>query len=48
VQDAHITDGNAFSDEVVVDLNMLRTLVLNGVGEVVHDVDVVVVDGSAL
>jgi hypothetical protein len=48
VQDAHITDGNAFSDKVVVGLNMLRTLVLNGVGEVVHDADVVIVDGSAL
>jgi hypothetical protein len=32
VQDADITDGNTFSNEVEVDLDMLRTLVLNGVG----------------
>ncbi len=41
-------DGNAFPDEVEVDLDMLRTLVLNGVGEEVDDADVVAVDESAL
>jgi hypothetical protein len=38
VQDADITDGNTFPDEVEIDLNMLYTLVLNGVGGEVDDV----------
>jgi hypothetical protein len=33
VQDADITDGNTFPDEVEVDLDMLCTLVLNGLME---------------
>jgi hypothetical protein len=41
-------DGNAFLDEVEVDLNMLCMLVLNGVGGDVDSADVVVVDESAL
>jgi hypothetical protein len=48
VQDANITDGNAFPNEVEVDLDMLRTLVLNGVVGEVDGADVVVVDESAL
>jgi hypothetical protein len=48
VQDADITDGNTFLDEVEVDLDMLCTLVLNGVGGGVDDADVVTVDESAL
>jgi hypothetical protein len=48
VQDADITDGNAFTDEMEVDLDMLLTLVLNGVGGEVDDTDVVTVDESAL
>jgi hypothetical protein len=48
VQDANITDGNMFSDEVNVDLDMLRTLVLNRVGGGVDDAYVVTVDESAL
>jgi hypothetical protein len=32
MQDADIIDGNAFSDEMEVDLGMLHMLVLNGVG----------------
>jgi hypothetical protein len=48
VQDADINDGNTFSDEVKFDLDMLCTLVLNGVGEGVDDTDVIVVDESAL
>jgi hypothetical protein len=48
VQDADITDGNAFSNEVEVDVGMLHTLVLNGVGGEVDGTDVVVVDKSAL
>jgi hypothetical protein len=48
VQDMDITNGNVFPDEVEADLDMLRTLVLNGVGEEVDDADVVAVDESAL
>jgi hypothetical protein len=43
-----IIDGNAFPDEVEVDLDMLHTLVLNGVGGEVDGTDVVIVDESAL
>jgi hypothetical protein len=48
VQDADITDGNVFPDEVKVDLDMLCTLVLNGVGGEVDSDDFVKVDESAL
>jgi hypothetical protein len=48
VQEADITDDNVLPDEVEVDLNMLYTLVLNGVGAEVHDANVVAVDESAL
>jgi hypothetical protein len=48
MQDADITDGNVFPDEVEVDLDMLGMLVLNGVGGEVDGVDIVTVDESAL
>jgi hypothetical protein len=48
VQDTDITDGNTFLDEVEVNLNMLSTLVLNGVGREVDGTEVIVVDESAL
>jgi hypothetical protein len=48
VQDADITDGNAFPEEVEVDLDMFCTLVLNRVGGEVDGADVVTVDESAL
>jgi hypothetical protein len=48
VQDAGITNGNAFPDEVEVDLNMLHMLVLDRVGGEVDSADVVTVDKSAL
>jgi hypothetical protein len=48
MQDANITDGNAFSDEVKVDLDMLCTLVLNEVGGEVDSADIIAVDKSAL
>jgi hypothetical protein len=48
VQDVDITDGNTFLDEVDVDLDMLRTLVVNEVDGEVDDADVVTVDESAL
>jgi hypothetical protein len=48
VQYADITDGNTFPNEVEVDLDMLRTLMLNGVGGEVDDADVVAVDESVV
>jgi hypothetical protein len=48
VQDAGITNGNAFPDEVEVDLNMLHMLVLDRVGGEVDSADIVIVDKSAL
>jgi hypothetical protein len=48
VQGADITDGNAFRDEVEVDLDMLCALVLNEVDGEVDGADVVAVDESAL
>jgi hypothetical protein len=48
VQDTDITDGNAFPDEVEVDLDMLCILVLNRVGREVDSGDVVTVDERAL
>ena len=47
MQDAHITDGDAFSHEVLVDLNMLGVLMLNEVGGEVDSADVIVVDECA-
>jgi hypothetical protein len=41
VQDSDIIDGNAFPNEVEIDLDMLCTLVLNGVGGEVDDTDIV-------
>jgi hypothetical protein len=48
VQEADITNGNAFLNEVEVDLDMLHMLMLNGVSGEVDDADIVVVDESAL
>jgi hypothetical protein len=48
VQDTDITDGHVLSHNVEVDLDMLRTLVLNGVGGEVDGIDVIVVDEGAL
>jgi hypothetical protein len=48
MQDTDITNGNAFSNEVEVDLDMLCVLVLNGVGGEVDGADIIVVDESAL
>jgi hypothetical protein len=45
LQDIDITDGNAFPDEVDVDLDMLCTLMLNGVG---GEVDCANITESAL
>jgi hypothetical protein len=48
VQDADITDGNAFPNEVEVDLDMLHTLMLNRVVGEIDGTNVITVDESAL
>jgi hypothetical protein len=47
VQDVDITNGHAFPHKVKVDLDMLRALLLNGVGGEVDDADVIAVDEDA-
>jgi hypothetical protein len=42
-----LTDDNLLSDEMKINLHMLRALILNEVGGEVHDADVVAVDESA-
>jgi hypothetical protein len=44
VEDTNIPDGNALTDKVEVNLNMLGVLVLDRVGGEVDGVDVVTVD----
>jgi hypothetical protein len=48
MQDTDITDDNTFSDEVEIDLDMLCTLMLNGVGGEVDGADIVTINESAL
>jgi hypothetical protein len=48
VQDTDITDGHVFLHKVEVDIDMLRALMLNGVGGEVDGTDVVTVDECAL
>jgi hypothetical protein len=48
VHDADITDGNALSDKVDIDIDMFGALMLNRVGREVDDADVVTVDKSGL
>jgi hypothetical protein len=48
VQNADITDGNTFPDEVEVDIDMLCMLVLNEIGGEIDDAHVVTVDESAI
>jgi hypothetical protein len=47
VEDADVSDGDLFSDEVKINLNMLRSLMLNEVGGEVDDDDVVAIDEGA-
>jgi hypothetical protein len=47
MEDADLIDENFLSDKMKINLHMLRTLMLNGVGGEVHDADVVTVDESA-
>jgi hypothetical protein len=43
MQDAEITNGNTLADEVEVNLNILRVLMLNRIGGHVDDADVVTI-----
>jgi hypothetical protein len=47
MKDADLTNDNLLSDEMKFNLDMLRALMLNGVGGEVHSADVVTVDESA-
>jgi hypothetical protein len=47
MEDADLTDDNLLSDEMKINLCMLRALILNVVDGEVHDADVVTVDESA-
>jgi hypothetical protein len=47
MEDAYLTDGDLFSDEVKINLHMLGALVLNGVVGDIHGTDVVAVDERA-
>jgi hypothetical protein len=47
MEDADLTDGDLFSDEVKINLHMLGALVLNGVVGEIHGTDVVAVDERA-
>jgi hypothetical protein len=44
MEDADLTDGNLPSDEMNINLHMLRALMLNEVSGEVHGADVVTVD----
>jgi hypothetical protein len=46
VEDTNVPDGNALTEKVKINLNMLGALVVNRVGGEVDGVDVVVVDQS--
>jgi hypothetical protein len=46
VEDTNVPDGNALTDKVKINLNMLDALVLNGVGREVDGADVVAVEQS--
>jgi hypothetical protein len=46
VENTNITDSNALTDKVEINLNMLGALVLNGVGGEVDGTDVITVDQS--
>jgi hypothetical protein len=47
MEDTDLTDGNLLSDKMKINLHMLSTLMLNGVGGVVHDVDIIAIDKCA-
>jgi hypothetical protein len=47
MEDADLTDDNLLSDKMKINLHMLGTLMLNGVGGEVHGVDIITVDKCA-
>jgi hypothetical protein len=47
MKDADLTDGNLLSGKMKINLHMLGTLMLNGVGGEVHGADIVAVDKCA-
>jgi hypothetical protein len=47
MEDADLIDCDLLSDKMEINLHMLGALMLNGVGEEVHDTDVVIVDKGA-
>jgi hypothetical protein len=47
-QDMNISDGDTLANEVEINLNMLRALMLDGVGGEVDCADVVAVDQGSL
>jgi hypothetical protein len=48
MEDTNVSDGNALTDEVKINLNMLRALVLDEVSGEVDGADVVTIDQSGL
>jgi hypothetical protein len=46
VEDMHISNGDTLMNKVKVDLNMLDTLILDGVGGEVDRANVIIVDQS--
>jgi hypothetical protein len=48
MEDTYLIDGNLISDKMKINLHMFKALMLNGVGEEVHDADVVTVDKGEL
>jgi hypothetical protein len=48
MEDMDLTDGNVLSNEMKINLQRLRALMLNGVGGEVHDADAVAIDESAV
>jgi hypothetical protein len=47
VEDANISTGDPLADKVKIDLDMLRALVLDGVGREVDDTNIVAEDEGA-
>ena len=46
MQDTHITEGDALSNEVEINLDMLRTLMLNRVRGEINRTNIVTIDNS--
>jgi hypothetical protein len=47
MKNPHISDDDPLANKVEIELNMLRALMLDGVGGQVHGADVVTIDKSA-